>query len=101
MAAYISLSEAKTHLRVEEDFTDDDAYIESCIKAAEEVVSQDICIPLSELQDEQGTIPAPLRQAMLMMLGTFYDSARQTIVFGSLVHKIPAYEHLIGLYRKY
>lgn len=101
MAAYITLSEAKNHLRVEEDFVDDDAYILKCIDAAEEVVSQDICVPIDDMKDEQGGIPAPLRQAMLMMLGTFYDSARQTIVFGTLVHKIPAYEHLIGLYRKY
>jgi hypothetical protein len=100
MARYVTLAEAKKHLNIEPDFVDDDDYVMLCVDSAEEVVAQDVCISLSDIEDEQGKIPAPLQRAILLMAGTFYTS-RETIVYGQLVHKIPAYDHIIGLYRNY
>lgn len=100
MPAYITLEEAKKHLNVEPDFTDDDTYITSLVEAAEVVVAEDICMPLYETEVEAGVIPSPLRQAILLMVGTFYAS-RETLAFGVLVNETPAYRHLISLYRNY
>ncbi len=100
MPAYITLEEAKKHLNIEPDFTDDDAYITSLVEAAEIVVAEDICTPLYETELGTGDLPAPLRQAILLMVGTFYAS-RETLAFGVLVNETPAYRHLIGLYRNY
>lgn len=100
MAKYVTLSEAKKHLNIEPDFLDDDDYIMLCVDSAEEVVEQDVCVPLGDIEDGQGKIPAPLQRAILLLTGTFYNS-RETIVYGTLVHKIPAYDHIIGLYRDY
>lgn len=100
---FITLPTAKKHLNIEPEFTDDDEYIESLIESAQIVVEKDICRPLRELVEETdagGTLPAPLRQAMLLLIGTYYAS-RENFAFGVAVNEIPAYKHLIGLYRNY
>ena len=83
--ACITLAEAKRHLNIEDDFEDDDQYIS---------------VPLAELEGETGEIPAPLRQAMLLLIGNYYAS-RESVAFGVLVQDTKAYKHLIGLYRDY
>ena len=98
--ACITLAEAKRHLNIEDDFEDDDQYISSLIAVAQEVVAQDICVPLAELEGETGEIPATLRQAMLLLIGNYYAS-RESVAFGVLVQDTKAYKHLIGLYRDY
>ena len=98
--ACITLAEAKRHLNIEDDFEDDDQYISSLIAVAQEVVAQDICVPLAELEGETGEIPAPLRQAMLLLIGNYYAS-RESVAFGVPVQDTKAYKHLIGLYRDY
>lgn len=97
---YVQLSEAKKHLNIEQYFGDDDAYIESLIESAEEFVAKDVCVPLKEMENEQGAIPAPIRQAVLLIIGDFY-AVRESVVLGTLVHKNPRYESIIGLYRNY
>lgn len=98
--ACITLAEAKRHLNIEDDFTDDDHYIEGLIDVAQEVVAQDICVPLVDLEGKAGGVPAPLRQAMLLLIGNYYAS-RESVAFGVLVQDTKAYKHLIGLYRDY
>lgn len=98
--AYITLEEAKRHLNIEADFTGDDSYITTLIDAAEGKVAEDILRPLEELEDGQGAIPAPLRQAILLQVGDFYAS-REDTVYGVIVHSTGAYKALTGLYRHY
>lgn len=100
MPVYITLEDAKKHLNIEPDFTDDDAYITSLIEAAEAVVAEDICMPLVEVEVSEGVLPPPLVQAIKLMIGTFYGS-RETLAFGVLVNDTKVYRHLIGLYRNY
>jgi hypothetical protein len=100
MSAYVSLEEARKHLNIEPDFTDDDDYITDLIESAELVVEKDICTPLSEIEAVEGRIPPPLKRAILLLVGTFYAS-RETEAYGVLVSKLPAYNHIIGLYRDY
>ena len=57
-------------------------------------VIKDHCFELT------GEIPAPLRQAMLLLIGNYYAS-RESVAFGVLVQDTKAYKHLIGLYRDY
>lgn len=97
---YVTLEQAKKHLNLDVEFTDDDAYVESLIEAAEGKVSEDICVNLADLADEDGNIPAPLRQAVLLQIGDFYAS-REDTVYGVIVHSTKAYQNLVGLYRNY
>ena len=99
--AYISLELAKAHLNLEPDFVDDDRLIQEYIDAAELTVLLDVnASSFEELETESGELPAPLRQAILLLLGTFYGS-RESIVYGVIMQQVPAYKHLIGLYRNY
>lgn len=97
---YVSLKTAKKHLIVDEDFTDDDEYIEMLIAAAEATVSEDICVNLKDLEDGDGKIPSNLLYAICLQIGDYY-AHRETVVFGRTMNETPVYKHLIGLYRDY
>jgi uncharacterized phiE125 gp8 family phage protein len=50
---------------------------------------------------EQGSdVPAPLRHAMLLQIGSWYEQ-RETVIVGQTVAFLPAYEALIAPYRIY
>ena len=97
---YVDLSLAKRHLNIEPEFTDDDVLIQQYINTAELMVELDIHESLSTLQTESGALPAPLIQAMLLLVGTYYV-ARETIAFGVIKQELPAYDHLVSKYRNY
>lgn len=99
--AYISLERAKQHLNLEPDFVDDDELILQYIDAAELTVLLEVnASSFEELETEPGKLPAPLQQAILLLLGTFYGS-RESIVYGVITQQVPAYKHLIHLYRNF
>lgn len=99
--AYISLERAKQHLNLEPDFVDDDELILQYIDAAELTVLLEVnASSFEELETEPGKLPAPLQQAILLLLGTFYGS-RESIVYGVIMQQVPAYKHLIHLYRNF
>lgn len=97
---YLNLSQIKKHLNIDTDFTDDDEYLMDLASVAENAVQTHIDINLSELEDEDGTIPMPIIQAMLLFVGTLY-AKRESIVFGSASEVPLAYDYLLGLYRNY
>lgn len=97
---YISLEQAKKHLNIEPEFTDDDQFILDLVEAATLVVEKDICRPLAELGVGEGQIPQPLQRAILLLVGTYYNT-RETEVYGVLVNETKAYRHIIGLYRNF
>ena len=92
----IDLALAKAHFNVDYDYDDD--YITSLIEVAEQVVASDVCEDLSTLND--GTLPAPLRQAMLLLIGHYYAS-REPVAYVNVSEVPLSYKHLIGLFRNY
>ena len=78
----IALAEAKSHLNVTTD--EDDSLITGKIEAAEAWVSRWLEIPLSGME----TIPADLRQAVLMLTGHFYENREATLV-GISAEEVP------------
>lgn len=67
---YITLEEAKAHLNVGHD--EDDVYITSLIETAEEQLANCINRPLSEVLKDDGTLPAPLRHAIKILVAKLY-----------------------------
>ena len=98
--AYIALEQAKQHLIIDETYTVDDDYIRMLIEAAEITVAKDVCEDLKDLEVKPGEIPAPLKYAILLQVGDYYNS-RETVAFVSTLSVVPTYKHLIGLYRNY
>lgn len=95
---FVDLELAKNHLNVEQGFTDDDRYITQLIEVAEAVVSKDLCKNLEDLQDDNGVIPAPISQCVLLMVGHAYEN-REPVAYAQ-VNEVPlSYRHIIDLYR--
>ncbi len=101
MANYLTLSTVKQHLIVDASFTDDDAYIGGLMNVAEAVVERDIDVPLATLVDGAGNLPAPITQAMLLVVGNLYAN-REPVAIGTITASIPyTFDYLKGLYKNH
>lgn len=85
MATYITLEEAKEHLRV--DYSDDDNYIMSLIDVVENTVAIEIGAELDTIAAE-GALPKRLIQAMLLLIAHFY-MMREPVTVGVTAVPIP------------
>lgn len=94
---YLTLDKIKKQCVIDSLFTDDDTYLESLGDAAEQLVEQQIDLPLSEIvAKNDGELPAPLEHAMKMIVEFFYNNR------GSDESQIPeAYFYMCKLYRNY
>lgn len=77
---YILLEDAKKHLNIDEYFTDDDLYIISLIKAAEDAVSLRIDRKLEDCLVD-GELSDSIRHSILLLVGVWYNS-REAVSFG-------------------
>lgn len=99
--SYVTVSEIKTHLNIDSDFNDDDNYIGTLIAVAERVVQRHTCLVLSDIEDEDGNIPTPLKHAIMLYVGDLYNS-RESNAFGVTPNEIPhTYEYLLSLFKDY
>lgn len=103
---YITLDLAKKHLNLEPDFIEDDEYIIMLIEAAEQAVEVHVNDKLEEIAEKNGgCVPAPLFQAMLLMIGNLYQN-REIVgnksIAGNKNIELPFnYKYLIDLYINY
>jgi hypothetical protein len=97
---YLFLDEIKKHLNIDEDFTDDDEYLESLATASEDVVSKYIDYPLVQLEGADGDIPRALKFAMLLWIGTIYN-VRESVSNVNMSTVPHSLELLCDLYRSY
>ena len=96
---YITLDEAKKHLNIDKSFTDDDQYITSLIKVAEDAVSKNMDIALSDVL-EDGKLPPSIIQSILLLVGNLYNS-REAATY-STVSEVPyAFKYLVNLNRHF
>lgn len=102
MGKYVTIGLAKQHLNVESSFTEDDSYIESLIEVSEAKIAKDLCISVEELGeiDNGTTIPSPLRHAILLMIGAYYNN-RENITTANLKEIPQGVKYLTELYRDY
>lgn len=93
----IDVDDAKKHCRI--DHGDDDEFIEGLIEAAFYHLYGENGALNREAPAAGESIPVPLRQAMLLLIGTLYEH-RETVITGTIVSALPAYHTLIQPYRK-
>lgn len=96
---YIDLDTAKKHLNIEPTFVEDDEYILSLIDVAEQAVRVHTNEDFATLADNNGgCLPAPIQQAILLMVGHLYQN-REPVAKGS---ELPlSYTYLIRLYQNW
>ncbi|WP_455094404.1 head-tail connector protein [Prevotella koreensis] len=97
---YLQLYQIKKHLNIDDSFHEDDEYLVDLAKVAENAVQKHIDMDLQLLEDKDGTIPMPINQAMLLMIGTFY-AKRESIAFANSTEVPLAYNYLLSLYKNY
>jgi hypothetical protein len=96
MGVYVTLEQAKDHLRV--DITDDDTHIGDLIDVAETSVENEIGVTLVSLA-VGGVLPKPLYQSILFMVGHLYNT-REPVMVGVGVAKCPyTMEYLLAPYK--
>ena len=97
----LTLKLIKEHLNLDNDFTLDDAYLSILGDVVEKVVERHIDDSFAYLANANGgKLPAPLIQAMLLLLGTYYAN-REHIAFNANYEVGNSYTFLIDLYRNY
>lgn len=97
---YITLDEAKKHLNIDKSFTDDDQYITSLIKVAEDAVSKNMDVALSEMTESDGKLSPSVIQSILLLIGNLYNS-REAATY-STVSEVPyAFKYLVNLNRHF
>lgn len=96
---YVTLSEAKRHLQIDDDYKDEDDYIIYLIQVSEDAVEQTINVPLASLLKD-GLLPKSVIHSILLMIGNLYSN-REPVSFTNPV-KVPyTLEYLLGLYKHY
>lgn len=100
MANYIDLDALKHHLNLDENFDADDLYLMGLRDAAEEVVAKYINYPLSQLEDEEGKLPASINHAMMLWIASMY-AVRESISTATLTPVSHSFELLCDLWRNY
>jgi len=96
----IDLDKIKKHLNIDEDFTEDDEYIESLALVAEELVEKHIDKSFEEIAAESGELPKPLLHAILLMIGNFYDN-RESVAYSSAIEVPTSLTYILNMYRDY
>lgn len=94
----ITLSDAKHHLNIEEEYTGDDRYIETLIKGATAAVAAMAQRDMDALTEEESDIA---RQAVLLIVGEWYMQREDSVV-GAAVNRIPnGVERLVYAIKSY
>lgn len=100
---HVTLDEAKKHLNVEQEYTEDDNYIETLIDVAEAKVAKELCVKVEELATiEEGSkfIPHPIKQAILLNIGMYYAN-REEVTYTQSKPLEQGSKYLLALYRDY
>lgn len=99
MAQFLTLADAKAHLLVDSNV--DDTYISALIDVAEKAVLVDVDQPAEVVAGWGGAPPAPVRQAMLLLVGNMYAN-REPVAIGAAANKVPyTFDYLKGLFKNY
>lgn len=95
---YLTIDQIKKQCVIDDDFFDDDEYLETLGDTAEELVEQEIDNNLIDVVAENGgVLPKPLQHAMKIIVEYFYNNRGSDDVA-----QIPdAFFHMCKLYRKY
>ena len=93
----LTIDEAKEHLNISLDFTDDDNYLQSLVDVSGELIEKDI----QRLLSSYTTTPSTLKHAAKILISTFYEN-REAVIVGVQAYEVPfSYKYLISNYKKY
>ena len=100
MSYYIDLQAIKSHLNLDQDFCEDDEYLQHLSEAAVIAVENHIDRPLADVATCDDELPESIKHAVLLIVAHWYLN-RESVSF-SQPHVVPhSYEYLLNQYIKY
>lgn len=73
---YLTIDEVKKQLNVDNDFHEDDEFLEMLGDSAEDIISQLTDSSLEEISAKYGELPAGLRHALRILVDFYYSIYR-------------------------
>ena len=77
---WLTLPKIKAQLRIEPDFHDEDEWLEDAGETAEDAILEVLNRSYEDLYEVYGRIPAPVRQASLMLVASLYKDREKDLV---------------------
>ena len=96
---YISLSDIKEHLILDDSFNSDDNYLISLISVAEAAIENVINQPLQDISDD-GILPTPINHCIKLLVANYYEN-REPLSSNNLYNNAYGLEYLMNPYKKY
>lgn len=96
----INLATIKKHLNIDSSFIEDDSYLELLEGVAEEVVAKHIDRDLEDIIGEEGGVPKPLLQAMLLFIANMYTN-RESVAYTTVTEVPNSLSYILSMYRDY
>lgn len=97
---YLTPAQLAKQCNIDSPTADETAYLSDLLESAVVTVENKIQQPLTDLKDADGNIPAPLKQAMLLIAAGLYAN-REPVAYG-VPQRIPyTLDFLIEPYIKY
>lgn len=97
---FTTLSTARKHCNIDDDFHADDDYLLHLIEVAENAVAKNINRPLYACVGQDGLLPPTIRQQILILVATMYENREATAPIQ--MHKLPtSFDWLASLDRHY
>lgn len=98
---YLTVPLLKKHLNIDEYFKGDDELIAQLGEVAEQMVDQHLNDNIDAIvQDNNGKLPMPIKQAMMLLVGNLYQN-REGIAFATASEIPHSYEYLLYPYKTY
>lgn len=96
----ISLDEIKKHLNIDPWFEQDDEYLMYLEEVSKEMVETHLGYTCEDLEYDYGVIPAPVKHAMLLMIGNLYNNRESVSTL--TVKELPlSYQYLLQKFKNY
>lgn len=98
---YITLTQIKKQLNIEDDYTDDDVYLTDLISVATDAIQRTINAKIDDIAaNNAGEIPSALLHAILLLASNYYQN--REIVANIKVTELPYnFRYLTGLFQNY
>lgn len=103
---YLTLTDAKKHLNIDDSYTGDDEYITELIAVSEDAVQCHLDRSFEDLikqrikEGKEDTLPPAVLHAVRFLVGQLYAN-REPAAFTSAMEVPYTYGYLISLYRRY
>lgn len=98
--SYITVSQLKHHLQIDQDWDEDNSYLLHLIDASENIVAKAINKPLYACVTQEGILPPSITHSILLVAGSLFENRES--VAPVQMHKVPhSLDWLLGLDRHY